>query len=72
MLNDPTAYQIEHIIPYAVSLIISMNNKSLASAKENQDKGNETPWTVIFHLVWFQNAKDQLMIGSPLKHLLIV
>lgn len=44
LLNDPTAYQIEHIIPYAVSFDNSMNNKSLASAKENQDKGKRTPW----------------------------
>lgn len=44
LLEDSTAYQIEHIIPYAVSFDNSMNNKALASSKENQDKGKRTPW----------------------------
>lgn len=44
LLNDETAYQIEHIIPYAVSFDNSYNNKALASAKENQDKGKRSPW----------------------------
>ncbi len=44
LLNDETAYQIEHIIPYAVSFDNSYNNKALASAKENQDKGKMSPW----------------------------
>lgn len=44
LLNDETAYQIEHIIPYAVSFDNKMSNKALASAKENQDKGKRTPW----------------------------
>lgn len=44
LLNDETAYQIEHIIPYAVSFDNSYNNKALASAKENQDKGKNSPW----------------------------
>jgi CRISPR-associated endonuclease Csn1 len=44
LINDPTAYQIEHIIPYSISFDNSLNNKALASAKENQDKGNRTPF----------------------------
>ena len=44
LLNDESAYQIEHIIPYAVSFDNSYNNKALASAKENQDKGKKSPW----------------------------
>ena len=44
LLNDPTAYQIEHIIPYSISFDNSLNNKALASERENQDKGNKTPW----------------------------
>lgn len=44
LLNDESAYQIEHIIPYAVSFDNSFNNKALASAKENQDKGKRSPW----------------------------
>ena len=44
LLNDPTAYQIEHIIPYAISFDNSLNNKCLASHKENQLKGRMTPF----------------------------
>lgn len=44
LLNDPTAYQIEHIIPYAVSFDNSLKNKALASARENEEKGKRTPW----------------------------
>lgn len=44
LFNDPIAYQIEHIIPYSISFDNSLNNKALASYKENQDKGNCTPW----------------------------
>lgn len=44
LLNDPTAYEIEHIIPYSISFDNSLNNKALASYKENQDKGNHSPW----------------------------
>lgn len=44
LLNDPSAYQIEHIIPYSISFDNSLNNKALASHKENLDKGNKTPW----------------------------
>ena len=44
LLNDPTAYEIEHIIPYAISFDNSLKNKALASKKENQDKERRTPW----------------------------
>lgn len=44
LLNDPTAYQIEHIIPYSISFDNSLENKALASHAENQEKGNKTPF----------------------------
>lgn len=44
LLNDPTAYEIEHIIPYSISFDNSLNNKALASSSENREKGNLTPW----------------------------
>lgn len=44
LLSDPTAYQIEHIIPYAISFDNSLNNKCLVSLEENQRKGRTTPW----------------------------
>lgn len=44
LLSDSNAYEIEHIIPYAISFDNSLNNKALASQEENQDKGRNTPW----------------------------
>lgn len=43
LINDPNAYEIEHIIPISVSLDDSINNKVLASRIENQQKGKMTP-----------------------------
>lgn len=36
--------QIDHIIPYSRSFDDSFNNKVLVLTKENQDKGNKTPY----------------------------
>lgn len=58
LLNDSTAYQIEHIIPYAISFDNSMNNKALASTTENQDKGKKTPWQ------YFSSGLVQSLDGS--------
>lgn len=44
LISDPTAYEIEHIIPYAVSFNNTLNNKCLVSKTENQKKGRRTPW----------------------------
>lgn len=43
IVNDPTAYEIDHILPISASLDDSMNNKVLVSHKANQEKGNLTP-----------------------------
>jgi CRISPR-associated endonuclease Csn1 len=43
LLNDGY-YQIEHIVPYSVSLDDSMNNKTICEAKINKEKGNLTPF----------------------------
>lgn len=37
-------YQIEHIIPWSVSLNDSMNNKTLCEVNENRAKGDRTPY----------------------------
>lgn len=47
ILNDPTAYEIDHIIPISVSLDDSFNNKVLVTQKANQDKGNLVPAVAI-------------------------
>lgn len=43
-LCDPYATEVDHILPYSRSLDDSLNNKVLCLTKENQDKGNKTPY----------------------------
>lgn len=43
IVNDPTAYEIDHILPISASLDDSINNKVLVTHKANQEKGNLTP-----------------------------
>lgn len=43
IINDPNAYDIDHIIPLSVSLDDSMANKVLVTNKSNREKGNLTP-----------------------------
>ncbi|MBA1438175.1 MAG: type II CRISPR RNA-guided endonuclease Cas9 [Epsilonproteobacteria bacterium] len=44
MLSDPYATEVDHILPYSRSLDDSLNNKVLCLTKENQNKGNKTPF----------------------------
>ncbi|MFN3529894.1 MAG: type II CRISPR RNA-guided endonuclease Cas9 [Bacteroidia bacterium] len=43
-LFDDGIWQIEHIIPYSISLDDSFMNKTLCYADENRRKGNKTPF----------------------------
>ncbi|MDD5202609.1 MAG: type II CRISPR RNA-guided endonuclease Cas9, partial [Sulfurimonas sp.] len=43
-LMDDLATQVDHILPYSRSLDDSLNNKVLCFTKENQNKGNKTPF----------------------------
>lgn len=43
-LMDDLATQVDHILPYNRSLDDSLNNKVLCFTKENQEKGNKTPF----------------------------
>ena len=43
-LRDPNILQIDHIYPYSRSFDDSYMNKVLVFAKENQNKGNKTPF----------------------------
>lgn len=44
VLQDPFATEVDHVLPYSRSLDDSLNNKVLCFAKENQNKGNMTPF----------------------------
>ncbi len=46
------AWQIEHIIPYSISLDDSLGNKTLCEAGMNKTKGQRTPWEA------FNNSED--------------
>ena len=43
ILNDSTAYEIDHIIPISISFDDSMQNKVLVLHRANHEKGNVTP-----------------------------
>lgn len=43
-LFNKNLYQVEHIIPYSVSLDDSFANKTLCRIEKNQEKGNKTPY----------------------------
>ncbi|MEA1954906.1 MAG: type II CRISPR RNA-guided endonuclease Cas9 [Campylobacterota bacterium] len=43
-LRDSYSTEIDHILPYSRSLDDSLNNKVLCLTKENQEKGNKTPF----------------------------
>ncbi|MDC3425729.1 type II CRISPR RNA-guided endonuclease Cas9 [Aquibacillus sp. 3ASR75-11] len=44
LLNNPSLYEIDHIIPRSVSFDDSQNNRVLVAREENQQKGNMTPF----------------------------
>ncbi|MFL2075952.1 type II CRISPR RNA-guided endonuclease Cas9 [Marinilactibacillus psychrotolerans] len=44
LLNNPSHYEIDHVIPRSVSFDDSMSNKVLVQLEENQRKGNRTPF----------------------------
>lgn len=43
-IMDPFTTEVDHILPYSRSLDDSLNNKVLCLTKENQNKGNRTPF----------------------------
>jgi CRISPR-associated endonuclease Csn1 len=42
LLSDQV--EIEHILPFSMTLDDSLNNKTVAMRTANRDKGNQTPW----------------------------
>lgn len=58
LLNDDTAYEIEHIIPYSISFDNSLNNKALSESTANRLKGNNTPF------YYFKSGQSYGVINS--------
>ena len=50
IVDDPNYVQIDHILPYSRSYDDSKNNKVLVLARENQNKGNRTPYEYLTSL----------------------
>ncbi|MFA5283890.1 MAG: type II CRISPR RNA-guided endonuclease Cas9 [Bacilli bacterium] len=46
LIEHPEYFEIDHVIPYSVSLDDSRSNKVLVYASENQTKGQRTPYQV--------------------------
>ena len=53
-LYDNGIVQVDHILPYSRTFDDSYFNKTLVKAKENQIKGNRTPYE------WFKSDKEKL------------
>lgn len=68
IVNNPGAYQIDHIIPFSRSFDDSLNNKVLTSYINNKNKGDKTPylWMNPSHFIkcekewenWYKDKKD--------------
>lgn len=67
MLVDPYATEVDHILPYSRSLDDSLNNKVLCFTKENQDKGNKTPYEYMDE-VKFNEFEVRVNANKNLKH----
>lgn len=69
ILQDPTAYEVDHILPISVSFDDSMNNKVLVTHKANQEKGNLTPVMAFRKHQFSSNTYDQYksMVVNLLK-----
>ena len=55
VLDDPNYAQVDHALPYSRSYDDSKNNKVLVLTRENQNKGNRTPFE---YLTGFPGGED--------------
>lgn len=60
LLKNPFAYNIDHIIPYSISLNNSKSNKVLTSCNNNQEKGNLTPYQWLSKKGLFKEFKQRV------------
>ena len=77
ILTNPTSYDIDHIIPYSISLDDSLNNKVITKKHLNQAKTNLTPFQAInashLPIEWtkFENlVKQNVKSNNKLSNLL--
>lgn len=68
-LFEPNYVQVDHIIPYSKSFNDSFNNKVLVLSKENQNKGNKTPFEYLFNSDRWNDFVDRVnaTYGSNFK-----
>jgi CRISPR-associated endonuclease Csn1 len=71
LMEDPHAYEIDHIIPISISLDDSINNKVLVTHRANQIKGNRTPFQVFnqqgFGGYSFEEYKSAIISNPQLR-----
>lgn len=60
-LYDNGSVQVDHILPYSRTYDDSYFNKTLVKSKENQNKGNRTPYE------WFKSDKDKWTLYPEYK-----
>ena len=68
VLMDPYATEVDHILPYSRSLDDSLNNKALCLTKQNQDKGNKTPFEYLGGDDSHHVPERDLQIPHPGRH----
>ena len=56
VVHDKTYAEIDHALPYSRSYDDSKNNKVLVLAKENRDKGNQTPFEYLKKVDGIENG----------------
>lgn len=64
LMNHPSKYEIDHIIPRSVSFDDSQNNRVLVKKEENQKKGNLTPYQ------YFKSNKSSISYDKFKTHVL--
>jgi len=64
-LFETNKYQVEHIIPYSISLDDSLANKTLCKLELNQEKGNRTPFEAFGKTGQWEAMKDRAFKLMP-------
>lgn len=58
IINNPQAYEVDHIIPRSISFDDSQNNKVFVKRSENQKKGQRTPYSYFKSGMAEENYED--------------